>query len=89
MGILKGLSGITVEEVECEFFTTVNDVRYILRNGKAATTAKQNGAINIWLDDENKIRCEAMRHYKVFDQAKFNSVTAAAKWIRYSLKQIA
>lgn len=88
MGVLKGLKGTTIAEMECEFFSKPSEIKKILESGKAVTTAKDNGAINIWKDDEGFIRCEAMRYYATLDEQRFAKISEVKEWAKKWLLEI-
>lgn len=77
---LIGLKGITTKETECEWFSKPMQLKRILDSGKAATTAGDNGAINIWKDDEGFIRCEAQRWCRTINERKFSKISEVRTW---------
>lgn len=54
--MLSGLTGVLRKEVKCEFFGSVTKGLQLLKKDKAATAAGDNGAINIYIDDEGVYR---------------------------------
>lgn len=88
MGTLKGLEGVSVDELECVFIQKPSDIRKILASGKAATTAGPNGAINVWKDDSGKIRCDAMRWLVSVDKKEYISMLFAEKWVSKWMREI-
>lgn len=82
MAKLSGLKGISAKEVECKFIEKAKDIERILKSGKAATTAGDNGAINVYLDDEANIRCESMRYRASLEKKVYRSYPAAIAWTK-------
>lgn len=88
MGKLINLEG-TSREIDALFIENGREIIPILRNEYAATTAKSNGAINVWHDDAGNIRCEAMRHYNTLEKKSFKRYSSAVRWVDAWLKKIA
>ncbi len=88
MGNLVGLEGTNGREMEAVFIKKPSDIRKILRAGKGATTADDNGAINIWRDDEGMIRCDAMAYMRSLEKKKYKTLTEAEKWVAKWLNKI-
>jgi len=88
MGTLTNLEGVKANEIEAVFINKPSDIRAILRQGKGATTAKSNGAINIWRDDAGMIRCNAMRWLQSVDHQTYRTLKEAELWVRKWLKEI-
>ena len=88
MLILKGLDGTSKNEIECLFIKHHSDIAVILNNGYAATSAGSNGAINIWLDDDGKIRCEAMIFCCVKSSEIFDDIFLAQVWVEDWMQRI-
>lgn len=66
-----------------------SDVEVILNNGFAATSANNNGAINIWFDHDNQsYNCERMRHFKVLDVFSSEEIEPVIKWTEKDLELI-
>ena len=85
---LKDLFGVKAKSVDAVFFKRAAKIETILSNNMAATAADYNGALNIWKDDEGKIRCEAFAHYKAVDNNMYSSIPPAIKWAKKWLKKI-
>lgn len=88
MAVLKDLEGIAAKEIECEFIDKPSDVKKILSKGKAATTAGDNGAINIWKDDKGRYRCAAMQWMRTVEQKDFRDIDQAIRWAAKWIKTI-
>ena len=84
---LRGLPD-TAGTKECEFFNSVSRARAILRKGLAATSAGDDGAINVWKDDNGKWQCEAMRYMVTQDSQTCDRVKDIEPWVRTWLKKI-
>lgn len=77
---LEKLEGTNGKPIEAEYINDASEF-YKLEKAKAITTADSNGAINIWIDDDGKIRCNAMRHLSTIDYKITKSRTAARQWL--------
>lgn len=85
---LTGLAGTNGNDIECKFINKGKQIEAILNDGIAATSAGDNGAINIWKDDEGFIRCESMRFMISLEKAAFEKMPDAVKWANKWLKKI-
>lgn len=85
---LIGLTGAQLEKTPALFIYKPTDIECILKNGYAATAANNNGALNVWEDTDNKIRCERMRSFCVKDSQIFDSWKEAISWTRKALRLI-
>jgi hypothetical protein len=85
---LRNLPGIEAKHVDAEFFFSSDKVEGILNDGLAATTAGDNGAINVWKDDNGYIRCEIMRYCKLVETKRFRKMVNALNWTDKWLPQI-
>lgn len=85
---LKGLPN-TKDPIECEFAHSASAALRVLRTGKAPTDAGNRGAINLWYDDDGKLRGTRCVHLMQVELKTFRTQTAAAKWYRSALKKIA
>lgn len=88
MPVLKGLDGISKNEIEALFIYHHSDISVILKNGYAATSAGNCGAINIWLDDKDKVRCEAMIFMQVKSSEVFDDIFLAQVWVEDWMQRI-
>jgi hypothetical protein len=89
MGELIGLPGVKGGIRVCEYFRSISGCRRILRDGLAATAAADNGAINVWRDDEGSYRCEAYRYKLTIAAESFSSFAKVADWLKVWLGRIA
>lgn len=85
---LNNLEGVSEETIECEFTDKSSEIKAILDRGLAVTTGHDNGAINIWKDDNGNIRCEAMRHCQSLDKQIFKKMTDVRTWFDRWIKII-
>lgn len=88
MGILKGLAGISLDETPCLFIEKASEIEVVLRNGYAATSANNNGALNVWKDDEGKCRCESMRYMVKIESKIYSNISGAMRWTEKWLEKI-
>lgn len=88
MGNLVGLEGIKRKQIEAVFFRSADELSSIIEEGKGATAAGDNGAINIWKDDTGFIRCEMQRYLRRMDSKIYRTISGAKRWATKWLKQI-
>lgn len=88
MPILAGLPGTDGGPRDAEMFSSASAALKILRKGLAATTAGDNGAINVYRDDSNKYRCEMMRHMVSMDAQQFTTQAEVREWLRQWMLEI-
>ena len=88
MAVLNGLKGVKRKDVECLFINEASDVNAILAKGKAATAADRNGAINIWVDDTGRFKCEAMRYMQTVEEKDFSQMSSVTRWAKKWLNLI-
>lgn len=86
-GFLKGLQN-TKKDRGAVFINRSTQIGRILRSGYAATTAKSNGAINIWIDDDKVIRTEASRLCVTIDSQTHENMKSAEEWVKEWLQKI-
>ena len=87
-GILRGLEGAAGAK-DAVFVRSATAVILALRCGFAATTARDNGAISIWIDDEGKYRAEAYRFCATTDSAILPTQRAVKAWFNELYARIA
>ncbi len=85
---LCNLEGIKKEKIDAEFFGKALEIKKILDSGKAATAADENGALNVWKDDEGFFRCTAMRFCSTINEERFADFKDVEKWAKKWLKEI-
>jgi hypothetical protein len=88
MGQLINLKGTNGKAIDCKFIKKGSEIRSILKSGIAATTAGNNGAINIYTDDNGDIRCEAMRFMVSLEEKVFQHIKDAINWTNEWLPKI-
>ena len=88
MGELRGLSGIKKKAIDAVFIENEKEIEEILLSGKGATTAGENGAINIWMDDDKFIRCELNIYMRTMDSKKYKTFKEAQGWVKKMLVRI-
>lgn len=88
MAELKGLPGIKEASREAERIDKPADIEKILERGLAGTTAGDDGAINVWKDDEGNVRCERHRFLAVVDAQTFTKMKDAIKWTKEAISLI-
>lgn len=85
MGKLTDLEGVK-HDLDCEFFASSKEAFSILQKGLAATCADSNGAINVWIDDNNYYRCSLHKNLTTlqsFRSLKWDAVkTLLNQWLK-------
>jgi hypothetical protein len=84
---LVGLEN-TAKTRECKMFQSPTACLDILRQGFAATTANDNGALNVWIDNDGKYRAEAQRYYSLLDSQIYSTQRQLKRWLKRWLKKI-
>lgn len=84
---LRGLQD-TKGDVECVFAHSPSTAIRVVRTGKAATDAGDNGAISLWYDDNGKLRGTRCVHFMEVELKTFATQAKAAKWYKGALKKI-
>jgi len=88
MATLERLKGTDGRQINCLFIQIGSEIEVILRNSLAATSAGDNGALNVWKDDDGFIRCESMRYCRSIEEKIFKTIQPAIKWVDKWLPQI-
>jgi hypothetical protein len=88
MAKLIGLEGADGTARDCEFFSTPSRALKILRSGVAATAAADNGAINVWRDDDGMYRCERFRMMSRKAHASMKTQKEVVVWLKVELPKI-
>lgn len=88
MAVLIGLDGISENERVVGFIDHHSDIQVLINNKMAATASGSNGAINIWEDDNGKIRCEAMVFMHVKSSEIFDNIFMAQVWFDNWMERI-
>lgn len=84
---LLNLKGTSITEMDCFFIKKVSEISNITPT-LAATAADSNGALNIWLDDDMKFRCESMRWLTRVDYQIYSDVALVKQWYKKWIKEI-
>lgn len=82
------LEGLAISYPAFEFFNSVNEAIDILKLGLVATTAADNGAINVYKNDEGFYHCEAMRNCASFSKEEFSNLTNVRMWLKKYISEI-
>lgn len=60
MYTLTSLPGVSGKDLEAPFFRSVTAAMDGIKHHRAVTSAGDQGAINVWIDDDGKYRCAFM-----------------------------
>lgn len=85
---LIDLEGCAAKETPCEFFKKPSELKGIFEKKLAATSADYNGAINVYIDDNGKYRCEAMKNLSSVEKQVYNTIDEAEAWSKKWLRKI-
>ena len=69
------------------FFHSVTEGLRLLKKDSAATAAAENGAINLWIDDNKKYRGERMR-YCITEDTYIGTRKGLKLWLESAYKAI-
>lgn len=69
-------------------FSTITQALKILRKRVAASTASDEGAINIWNDKFGMWRCERQRYMITQSSGAFKTLKEVAAWLKVELPKI-
>lgn len=78
---LTGLMGVNSRNVYAYFSTEPEKVQKALELGIACTGADNNGAYNIYFDDEENICCEYMQRCVTKEFKKVETIEEAVLWM--------
>lgn len=78
---LNGLMGVKGGKVYAYFSTELEKVRKALELEIACTGADDNGAYNIYFDDEENICCEYMQRCVTKEFKKVETIEEAVLWM--------
>jgi hypothetical protein len=85
---LKALEGVAGgQKRAAQVSSRSAGMRGLMRFG-AITAAGSDGAINVWLDDSGKYRCELYRDRRVVDRAEWQFLGAVDAWLAEKLPTI-
>jgi hypothetical protein len=79
----------TPGSLDCAFAFSASAAIKVIRTGKVATDAGDQGAISLWYDGKNKLRGSRCVHMAQIELKTFKNQAQAAKWYRQALKKIA
>lgn len=87
MVTLNDLEGTNRKETKAIFIRKAFEIKKI-KQDLAVTAAGSNGAINIWLDDDNHFRCQAWRYMESMDKQTYSDVNNVKIWAKKWLSAI-
>lgn len=90
IGTLSQLEGVKKKNIPCFSIKNPSSVKTKkMKDGYAYTTAGDNGAINVWIDDKGFYRAELMVYCIVKDKVIFKTLKETRLWIKEALIKIA
>lgn len=84
---LRGLPN-TAGAIEAVFANSATAALRIIRDGKGATMAADNGSVSLWRDDDGKLRGTRCFYMRDMESLTFKNASLAATWYRRALKKI-
>lgn len=81
LATLAGLPGVRKKTVKAAWAHTPAAFVRALAKHRAATGARDNGAINVWIDDKKQFRGSFCRYYSVVSDGTFKSKAALRRWL--------
>lgn len=88
IGQLCGLPGVKRRKVDAYSINNTSDIESTIELGYACTSAGDNGAINVWKDDEGIIHGELMRYCVTVEKRTFTSYAEVEKCVNDWLERI-
>ena len=80
MGQLVGLSGVK-GALPCQHVATIDQAIRRIEKRRAVTTAGSCGAINVWRDDQRRLRSEFMRYRRTLNSAEHTDAASLRAWL--------
>jgi hypothetical protein len=88
MGALTGLPGTNGKPRDVAFFRSVAGALNLLARDRATTTAGDEGAINIWLDDAGEYRGCRSRYMQTMAEIVVPTKAQLKRWLIDELPKI-
>lgn len=85
---LEHLPGIKKSPVKAAYIKNVTEARKYLGKYRAITSAGDDGAINIHIDDSGTYRCEYMVYWIAYSSVSVRTKKDAMNWLKNYLKRI-
>lgn len=86
--MMKGLKGIAPDERKELFINESSEIKTAINNTLCATSAGENGAFNVYKDDDGNIRCELMRYMVTIESKIYKRLSDAEKWVNKAFVRI-
>jgi len=67
---------------------TLSDLRSLLRKGRVATAADDNGSLTVWRQRDNRYRCERYSYCRTEDSVILTSLSAVCDWWKNAIEDI-
>lgn len=78
---LQKLPGIKDKRVRAAFVTSATGFMHALIDYRAATTARDQGSINVWKDDKGLWHCEVHRFRQTIEAKTFTKKRRVKNWL--------
>lgn len=83
MSTLVGLAGVSSDSVEAIHVTSRTSALKHLRGGaRAVTAAGDNGALNVWIDEDGMYRCSFHRFLSTKNHGTWKYLASVDAWLR-------
>jgi len=80
MGQLVGLPGVS-GPLPCQHVASVDQAVRRIQRRRAVTAAGSTGALNVWRDDQRRLRSEFMRFMVTLDRAEHADLASLRVWL--------
>lgn len=85
---LVNLEGVKRKKTKCVFIKDASRIKGLLSRDVAITSADDNGALNIWIDDKGVYRCKSMRYGFILDKKETLDIEEVIQWAEKWIKEI-
>ncbi len=90
MGDYVGLEGVKGGKLKGPSFVKqdITAFKKALDKARVCSTASDEGAITVWIDDDGYYRCDMSRYLRSIVCQRFSTFSEVSKWLRRYLPQI-
>lgn len=79
---LRGLAGVSARALPCQYVASVDQaVRRVTGRRRAVTAAGSDGAINVWRDDNGRLRSNFCRFRATVAEAEHEDGESLRAWL--------
>jgi hypothetical protein len=85
---LENLENKSEKKTAAVFIKSDKKIETLLEQGYACTAAKQNGAFNIWRDDNGRLRGNLFKFCNLIEGREFKDLSETKEYVNKWLKSI-